>query len=79
LAGALGKRGIRLLVYLPSGAPNGDGAAQTALEWQNGAFRNREFQLKWGAPRFSTDQVTGFSRKVADAGRRNHLGHAVRD
>lgn len=47
LAAALGKRGIRLIVYLPAGAPNGDAAAKKALEWQNGAHRNREFQLKW--------------------------------
>jgi hypothetical protein len=44
---ALHKRGIRLLVYLPSGAPAGDAAANRALEWQNGPHRNREFQLKW--------------------------------
>lgn len=47
LAAALSKRGIRLLVYLPAGAPNGDAAARQALEWQNGPYRNREFQLKW--------------------------------
>jgi hypothetical protein len=44
---ALHKRGIRLLVYLPSGAPAGDAAAKRALGWQNGPQRNREFQLKW--------------------------------
>ncbi len=47
LADALARRGIRLLVYLPSGAPAGDHAADEALEWRNGAYRNREFQLKW--------------------------------
>jgi hypothetical protein len=47
LADALSKRGIRLMVYLPSGAPNGDEAAKRALAWQNGPYRNREFQLKW--------------------------------
>lgn len=47
LAAALSKRGIRLMVYLPAGAPNGDVAAKQALEWQNGPYRNREFQLKW--------------------------------
>jgi hypothetical protein len=46
---ALHQRGIRLLVYLPSGAPAGDAAAQRALGWQNGPLRNREFQLKWEA------------------------------
>jgi len=44
---ALHKRGIRLMVYLPSGAPGGDKAADVALEWRNGPFRNREFQEKW--------------------------------
>jgi hypothetical protein len=47
LADALAKRGVRLMVYLPAGAPNGDAAAKEALEWRNGAYRNREFQLKW--------------------------------
>jgi hypothetical protein len=44
---ALHKRGIRLMVYLPAGAPGGDSVAKQALEWQNGPHRNREFQLKW--------------------------------
>ena len=44
---ALHKHGIRLLVYLPSGAPGQDEAAVKALEWRNGAFPNREFQQKW--------------------------------
>jgi hypothetical protein len=44
---ALHKRGIRLMVYLPSGAPAGDADARKALEWENGAHRNREFQVKW--------------------------------
>ncbi len=47
LAEALQKRGIKLLVYLPSGAPAADKAAATALEWQNGPHANREFQRKW--------------------------------
>jgi alpha-L-fucosidase len=44
---ALHKRDIRLMVYLPSGAPAGDAVAGKALQWQNGPYRNREFQLKW--------------------------------
>jgi hypothetical protein len=44
---ALHKRGIKLMVYLPSGAPNGDRIAKESLQWQNGPHRNREFQLKW--------------------------------
>lgn len=44
---ALHKRGIKLMVYLPSGSPGGDRAAREALQWQRGAYRNRDFQLKW--------------------------------
>lgn len=44
---ALHKRGIKLMVYLPSGAPDGDRAAIKTLEWRRGGYRNREFQLKW--------------------------------
>jgi hypothetical protein len=46
---ALQPRGIRLMVYLPSGAPGGDAAARQALGWTNGPYRNREFQMKWEA------------------------------
>ncbi len=49
LAAALHKRGIRLMVYLPSGAPGGDAKAVKALEHQRGPNRNREFQVKWEA------------------------------
>jgi len=47
LSQALHKRRIKLMVYLPSGAPNGDRIAKEALQWQNGPYRNLEFQLKW--------------------------------
>jgi len=47
LAEALQKRGIRLMVYLPSGAPGADKTADAALEWQNGPHPNKEFQRKW--------------------------------
>jgi len=49
LYGALSKRGIRLMVYLPSGAPAQDQAADAALEWRDGPYPNREFQSKWEA------------------------------
>jgi hypothetical protein len=49
LAAALAQRGIKLLVYLPSGAPAGDHAACAALGWENGAHRNAEFQRHWEA------------------------------
>jgi hypothetical protein len=44
---ALHKRGIRLMVYLPSGAPAQDRTADAALEWRNGPLPNREFQAAW--------------------------------
>jgi hypothetical protein len=47
LSDALHKRGVRLIVYLPSGAPAGDRAAAAALGWQPGGHRNREFQQNW--------------------------------
>lgn len=47
LSDALSRKGIRLLVYLPSGAPSRDRTAVTALEWKNGPYANREFSKKW--------------------------------
>ncbi len=44
---ALNKRGIKLMVYLPSGAPGGDKIAKEKLQWQRGGYRNLQFQLKW--------------------------------
>lgn len=35
------------MVYLPSGAPANDHAAEAALEWRNGPYPNKEFQMKW--------------------------------
>lgn len=49
LAASLEKRGIKLMVYLPSGAPSRDKAAAAALEWQNGPHRNAAFQRNWEA------------------------------
>jgi hypothetical protein len=49
LAAALSKRGLRLMVYLPSGAPGGDRVAREALQWENGPHRNAEFQRHWEA------------------------------
>jgi hypothetical protein len=46
---ALHKLGLKFIVYLPSGAPNGDNKAKTALEWKNGPYPNIEFQKKWEA------------------------------
>jgi hypothetical protein len=44
---ALSKRNIKLMVYLPSGAPAGDKVADAALEWKNGPYPLKEFQAKW--------------------------------
>lgn len=46
---ALAKRDVRMMVYLPAGAPRQDETAVAALEWTNGPHRNREFQQKWEA------------------------------
>ncbi len=47
LSAALARRGIRLMVYLPAGAPDRDPTAMRALEWRLGPYPNREFQVKW--------------------------------
>ena len=47
LSRALHNKNIRLIVYLPSGAPAGDRAAVNALEWTNGPHPNLAFQRKW--------------------------------
>lgn len=43
----LRQRDIKLMVYLPSGAPGGDKAAMAALVWTNGPHPNKTFQAKW--------------------------------
>ncbi len=57
---ALQKRRIKLMVYLPSGAPAGDRVAREALQWQRGPYRNREFQLMW------QEVVSEWSRRWGD-------------
>jgi hypothetical protein len=49
MAKALAKYKIRLIAYLPSGAPGQDKEACAALVWQNKKqpVPNKEFQLKW--------------------------------
>ena len=47
LASAVRKKGIRFIVYLPSGAPAGDDLAKEKLEWKNGPYRNAAFQNNW--------------------------------
>ncbi|MBW8747666.1 MAG: hypothetical protein JF584_08895 [Acidobacteria bacterium] len=43
----LSRYDIKLMVYLPSGAPAQDKAAVAALEWANGPHANKNFQRKW--------------------------------
>ncbi|MEI7423887.1 MAG: alpha-L-fucosidase [Prolixibacteraceae bacterium] len=49
MAKALARYKIKLIAYLPSGAPGQDKEACSALEWQNNKqpVPNKEFQLKW--------------------------------
>lgn len=47
LSVALRARHIKLIVYLPSGAPAGDSIARKALSWENGPHANRTFQQHW--------------------------------
>ena len=61
LYAALSRRGISLMVYLPSGAPDQDPVAMRALEWKSGRYgywahpeggpddRLESFQRKWEA------------------------------
>jgi hypothetical protein len=60
---ALHTRDIKLMVYLPSGAPDRDQAAMEALEWRNGSYPNKEFQVKW--QRVITEWSQRWHRKVA--------------
>jgi hypothetical protein len=47
LYGPLSQHDIKLMVYLPSGAPAQDKSAVAALEWTNGPHPNKNFQRKW--------------------------------
>ncbi len=47
LYNALNPLGIKLMVYLPAGAPAQDSIAVNKLAWINGAVRNQQFQVKW--------------------------------
>jgi len=47
LYAALQAKGIKLMVYLPAGAPDEDPVAMSKLEWRKGPYRNREFQTRW--------------------------------
>jgi hypothetical protein len=58
---ALAPKGIRLLVYLPSGAPDQDPVAMKALEWKSGRFGY------WSHPEGGPDErLANFQRKWED-------------
>lgn len=44
---ALKKPDIKLMVYLPSGAPGQDKTACAKLQWERGPYPNKEFQQNW--------------------------------
>jgi hypothetical protein len=47
LSKALALKGIPLIVYLPSGAPENDSVAVANLKWVAGPHPNKEFQTRW--------------------------------
>jgi alpha-L-fucosidase len=47
LADAAHRRGMKFIVYLPSGAPGGDREARAKLQWEGGAHASRDFQRHW--------------------------------
>ncbi len=61
LAAALKKRGIRLMVYLPAGAPDRDTEAMEKLEWKNGA--HPFWTCKGGAPKGEDSRLVSFQNK----------------
>jgi len=66
LYAALEPRGIKLLVYLPAGAPDKDKTAMEKLQWQSGPHRNLEFQRKW--EQVIADWSTRWGGKVKGGG-----------
>lgn len=63
LYGPLHQRDIKLMVYLPSGAPGQDKAACAALNWERGPYPNSAFQTKW--ERVIADWSRRWGEKVA--------------
>ena len=47
LADALAAKGIRLVLYLPAGAPENDATARSALGWTDNLTASQAFQAKW--------------------------------
>jgi len=61
LSEALSARRIRLMVYLPAGAPDRDKDAMKALEWKAGQFPL--WTYKNGKPKGQDDRFAAFQRK----------------
>lgn len=64
LADALHARGIALMVYLPSGAPDRDPEAMKALEWQNG--KHPMWDKSPVAPGDEDSRLVNFQKKWED-------------
>ncbi|MBX7257036.1 MAG: alpha-L-fucosidase [Candidatus Hydrogenedentes bacterium] len=58
---ALHAKGIRLMVYLPAGAPDRDPVAMKALEWKNGKYPIWKYPE--GGPDGGDDRLVNFQRK----------------
>lgn len=58
---ALSAKGIRLMVYLPSGAPDRDPIAMKALEWKNG--KHPRWDTSPVKPGEEDDRLVAFQRK----------------
>jgi len=61
LYAALNAKGIRLMVYLPAGAPDRDPAAVKALEWKNGRYPLWKYPQ--GGPGGGDPRLESFQRK----------------
>lgn len=57
-------KGIRLMVYLPAGAPDRDDVAMKALEWQTG--QNPLWTYENGKPKGQDPRLEAFQRKWED-------------
>src|ERR1017187_5716872 len=63
LSEALSAKGIRLMVYLPSGAPDRDQEAMKALEWKPGQFPLRTYVH--GKPKGQDDRLAALQKEWA--------------
>ena len=61
LSEALKNKGIKLMVYLPAGAPDRDETAKKALEWRPGLYPIWTYEN--GKPKGPDDRLVNFQRK----------------